>query len=126
MALKTVELSRLQQQLLARQGELKGLIHEDLTTVSHERSAGEVQDRGEESLTDLLVDTELALGDIELQELRDIEVALTGVANGGYGECIVCGAEIPVARLQSQPTAVRCTHCQSEQERQSGELTHRL
>lgn len=54
-----------------------------------------------------------ALGERESAELLAIEQALQRVADGSYGLCVQCGTAIPTARLHAQPTADRCTACQS-------------
>lgn len=50
-------------------------------------------------------------------ELRDIEAAKARMDAGEYGDCIDCGVDIPLARLQVQPAAARCIDCQSVYER---------
>lgn len=58
-------------------------------------------------------DAELAL---HLAELRQIERARERLAAGDYGQCSDCGEAIAPARLLAQPTATRCTACQSAAE----------
>jgi DnaK suppressor protein len=43
---------------------------------------------------------------------RRIEDARRAIADGTYGTCRDCGREIPPARLQAMPEAVRCIDCQ--------------
>ena len=43
---------------------------------------------------------------------RRIEEARRAVADGSYGTCKGCGREIPPARLEAMPEAVRCVDCQ--------------
>jgi RNA polymerase-binding protein DksA len=50
-------------------------------------------------------------------ELREIAAALTRMDEGRYGECIHCGRDIPFARLEVQPTALRCVPCQQRFEK---------
>jgi RNA polymerase-binding transcription factor DksA len=57
------------------------------------------------------LETDEALDAAHLTEARAIRAALTRIANGSYGTCASCGAEIPQARLQAQPTAARCIAC---------------
>jgi DnaK suppressor protein len=40
-----------------------------------------------------------------------LERALEKLAEGSYGRCDACGAEIPVGRLRSRPESVRCVSC---------------
>lgn len=46
--------------------------------------------------------------DRDKNELVAIAAARDRMADGSYGECIDCGVEIPMARLEVQPTAERC------------------
>lgn len=50
-------------------------------------------------------------------ELADVDAALARIAQGTYGICIDCGAEVPHARLSAYPTAKRCVDCQAVRER---------
>jgi len=79
--------------------------------------AGQVHDRQEESLADLLVDLQLADLDRHIQEVRDIEAALGRMRDGNYGVCSDCGDAIAPQRLAVQPAAQRCQQCQGEFER---------
>jgi RNA polymerase-binding transcription factor DksA len=43
---------------------------------------------------------------------RRIEEARRALADGSYGICKGCGRDIPAARLEAMPEAVRCMECQ--------------
>lgn len=43
---------------------------------------------------------------------RRIAEARRALAQGRYGACQACGCEIPPARLEAVPEAVRCVDCQ--------------
>jgi DnaK suppressor protein len=45
------------------------------------------------------------------QRLHAIEAALHRIDEGHYGTCVDCSGEIPEARLEVRPTAVRCVAC---------------
>ncbi len=47
------------------------------------------------------------------ETLSDIEAALEKFDAGTYGQCEVCGKEIPAARLEAVPTARLCITCAS-------------
>ena len=68
-------------------------------------------------------DLAMALDQRETAELQAIDAALKRIANGSYGCCSDCEAEIPAARLHASPTTLRCLACQERAERASGE-TH--
>lgn len=45
------------------------------------------------------------------EQLAAVEVALGRVADGTYGTCMTCGAEIPKERLEALPYVVKCVDC---------------
>lgn len=59
--------------------------------------------------------------DVELEANREqileaIEAALERIGDGTYGRCQDCGTEIPKARLDVLPFALRCVKCEEKQE----------
>ena len=58
--------------------------------------------------------TELMLAD----EAEQVAIAQQRLEDGTYGTCIDCGEEIPEARLEANPEAIRCI---KDQERYEGE-----
>lgn len=62
-------------------------------------------------------EVDLAITDRELAELGAVSQALQRLATGDYGRCSDCDAEIPFARLQVEPQALRCVACESRHER---------
>ncbi len=74
--------------------------------------AGQVSDSGEKSVANLLVDLGLASLDRHIEEIRDIDAAISRVSAGNYGVCIDCEDDIDVDRLNVHPTAKRCRPCQ--------------
>ena len=51
-------------------------------------------------------------------EARSIEVAQQRLAEGTYGTCVDCGKDIPEARLDALPEAIRCIDDQNRYEAQ--------
>jgi DnaK suppressor protein len=49
-------------------------------------------------------------------EADNVETALERLAKGDYGKCVDCGKEIPRARLEAMPEAVRCIEDQARHE----------
>ena len=49
--------------------------------------------------------------------LAKIDAALVKIESGEYGECVMCGEQIGVARLRARPVAELCIDCKSEQEK---------
>jgi DnaK suppressor protein len=50
------------------------------------------------------------------RQLRLLEDALRRIDAGDYGECVLCGKEITMARLEAIPWARYCVDCQEFQE----------
>lgn len=49
-------------------------------------------------------------------ELVAVRAALQRLDDGSYGECIDCGVDIGLQRLQAFPAALRCIACQTKAE----------
>jgi RNA polymerase-binding transcription factor len=79
--------------------------------------AGEVHDTGDEALADLVADVDNAEVRRDLAEVRELDAARARLADGSYGVCADCGADIPVARLHAQLAALRCVACQERHEK---------
>jgi DnaK suppressor protein len=119
------QIEALRQRLEQRQQELRG----DLQRVDQERDdmpgrtpREEVEDsaeQGEQISHEAVRDAEQ---ERDVDELRDIAAALVRIEQGGYGVCIDCGVDIPLARLHAQPAAARCIDCQAAHERANGSL----
>ena len=114
------EFDRLAAGMRARKRLLMDEIRRGLERAGEERYAqllGEVHDRGDESVADLLSDVQAAEVTRDVGEVRDTEGAQARIAAGRYGLCIDCGGEVGYARLQAFPTAKRCIGCQELREK---------
>ncbi len=91
------------------------LHQEGRTRVEHAR---DVLERDYDDAPQRAMDREvdLALSDIDLQELRAIGRALKHLDGPDYGLCVDCSAEIPFDRLRIEPYAERCVACESKHE----------
>jgi DnaK suppressor protein len=78
------------------------------------RSSG---DSSDEALAVTLGDLSAARLDHEVRQLRELETAMRRMHDDDFGECIECGAAIPVARLVANPAAMRCVVCQEVHEK---------
>lgn len=50
------------------------------------------------------------------RQLTDVQHALHRMANGTYGKCTRCNADIDFARLKAVPEAMLCMSCQRQSE----------
>jgi len=120
MSLQQEQLSNLRAALIARRATLTAEIRGEVARAREDtfgNIAGEVSDRGEEAVADLVFDLDNAEVSRDIGELRAIEAALARMADGGYGTCDDCGEQIAYERLNAQPTATRCVQCQQVHER---------
>ncbi|HEX5785047.1 MAG TPA: TraR/DksA family transcriptional regulator [Burkholderiaceae bacterium] len=93
----------------------------DLSRVDAAASALDLT-QGDWAQADAERDLTVALQERELQELNEIDAALARLADGSYGSCTDCGADIPEARLQANPLALRCVACQTRAENAHGHM----
>ena len=109
---------RLRQALDARERDLR----EDIAAAQArgaEPDPNDVLDRKEEASALVRATVESAAIERDLAELRGIAAARQRMDEGTYGRCDDCGEPIEPARLDAQPTAVRCTECQHRHERRA-------
>lgn len=117
--LTNADVDRFRDRLSERREELRWLIHDALIASKRQdyvELAGSVHDAGEESVAELIADMSLSVLDREVDELRDVEAALTRISNDVYGRCVSCGDDIDRERLDAYPTAKRCLTCQTKYE----------
>jgi DnaK suppressor protein len=92
-----------------------GAHHEGVSRVEHARDM--LQQDGDDApqrAADREVD--LALSDLETQELGAVSRALKRIDDEGFGLCASCGAGIPFDRLKIEPHAMWCVACAARKE----------
>lgn len=52
-----------------------------------------------------------SVGDITLDEIRQVKHALAQIEAGNYGLCTACGGSIAKQRLEALPYATKCVKC---------------
>jgi RNA polymerase-binding transcription factor DksA len=77
-------------------------------------------DQGTETLEQELDESKAMILD---EEKSSVEQALERLRQGKYGICVDCGKEIPAARLEAQPEAIRCVEDQRRYEAVHGHTT---
>ena len=116
----TKQVGELRTKLEERYQQLREEIRQELLDSDEQHYidlAGQVHDLEEESVADLLIDLGLAIIDLHINEIRDIEAAMRRMNVGAYGICIDCDDEVEIDRLRASPTAKRCLPCQANYER---------
>jgi DnaK suppressor protein len=115
--LNDTDLQQLQQQLRERQDTLREEVRrvkEEEADNPSQQAHNQNEDAGEQGEEHIRHAVRYAEQERDQFELRDIEEALERMTGGSYGECIDCGVDIPLARLQAQPVAKRCIVCQEK------------
>ena len=74
-------------------------------------SALELNDEGDHASVNNNSMVESAIVTQQTQELQEIEIALSKIANGEYGVCEMCEDDIGFQRLKVKPHAIYCIDC---------------
>ncbi len=107
--------------LVQRQHELDRRLaehHDGLSRVAHAREVL-LQDGDDAPQRENARATDLAVTDMETQELGAVSQALKRVHSPDYGVCVDCGEDIPFDRLKVEAWALRCVGCESAHEAQA-------
>lgn len=122
-------LTRLEAALARRRAALEQEIRAKLAAareVTGSEAIDQMIEGGDYANADLIAALDLAEVQRDVVELRALEVARARIAAGTYGACAECGVDIPVARLEAYPAAIRCTPCQTRAESRAGTGHSRL
>ncbi len=84
---------------------------------SYGELAGNAPDSGDESVAALIADLDQADLTRDLSEVRELDAARRRLADGTYGQCADCQAEIEYERLLANPASLRCFACQAMHEK---------
>jgi RNA polymerase-binding protein DksA len=116
----SADIEAYKQHLSDRRTALVGYLRAAMTDALREQTSEAGRracDVGEESFAELTFGVDLAARSREIQELQDIDAALKRIAEGTFGYCLNCNAEIGTKRLLAFPTAKRCLPCQQRHEK---------
>jgi RNA polymerase-binding transcription factor DksA len=122
-ALTQTQIEMLKERMLTRRGELVTEIKEKLAESREHSSLTTLEQRlegGDSALADLIASTDMAMVRRDVEEMREIDAAIGRIESGGYGDCVRCGEPIAFARLEAEPTAIRCVRDQERWEREYG------
>jgi len=106
--------SRLESEQKRLIGELEQL-KASVRPASERREGSPFGKREEEATETLELETRLALEKRIIDQLAEIEHALSKFENGTYGLCDSCGQPIDPARLEALPQATLCLSCKASQ-----------
>lgn len=104
-------ITKMHEVLVKRRDALRRALAGDLSLLKQlrEQSGSDVVDAALDAAQD---EISSQLAEVESRELANIERALESMRQGTYGNCEICNAKIPLARLQALPYATMCIDCQ--------------
>src|SRR5437588_490287 len=111
-----MNVEKYRQRLLVEERELSGRIERSRSNL-REPGDGAARDSGDDSSTDELRDEQFAEADNDRIVLNQIRDALTRLAEGTFGTCIVDGGPIEAERLEAMPWTPYCLRHQQSHER---------
>lgn len=92
----------------------KTLMEEVDRTVEHMKTdVSNLPDLTDRASQEEAFSLELRTRDRERKLINKINAAMERLANGDYGYCESCGAEIGIRRLEARPTATQCIDCKT-------------
>ena len=117
--LTTGQKALLEAALIQRQHQLDKRLADHMqgqTRVEHARDVL-LQDGDDAPQRESERELDMALTDIETQELGAVSHALRRLQSNDFGICTDCASGIPFDRLKVEPWALRCVACESARER---------
>lgn len=93
--------------------------HKELTALQQQERDPEYEENAQSELADYTLSS---LMEAQRREVMLIDAALIRMDTGVFGECVDCGQEISMERLEALPFAIRCAEDaeQHEQDRRGG------
>jgi DnaK suppressor protein len=79
--------------------------HRELSALKDQERDPEYEESAQSELADYTLSS---LMESQRREIMLIDAALRRMDTGVFGECVDCGAEIPLERLEALPFAIRC------------------
>ncbi len=113
-----IDVEKFRVQLKQMEGDLLGDI-ERSESEAREVASAEVEDAVDLANSGESKDREFDTGSRDYEKLRLVREALERIEQGTFGECLDCGCEIPLARLEAVPWA---QYCLEDQEKREGSL----
>lgn len=119
VALDPQSARRYQERLLAQKQQLKEAMSSAVVQ-GRETVTDDTQDIADQAVLSYQKELLFSQGTTGHQQLRLVKQALNRIADGTFGECAHCGAEIGSKRLEALPWTPYCIDCQEKVEK--GEL----
>jgi len=118
MAERDVEVRRIRERLQKRRRDLIGAnqaTREELAALKGAEKDPEYEEGAQTELADYTLSQLL---ESQRRERALIDAAFERMDHGEFGECVDCGADIPIERLEAVPFAIRCEEDARNHERE--------
>ena len=105
---RTNELMKIRELLQRRRREILSAnagAHRELSALKDQERDPEYEENAQAELADYTLSS---LMESQRREIMLIDAALRRMDTGVFGDCVDCGFEIPIERLEALPFAIRC------------------
>jgi DnaK suppressor protein len=102
------ELQKIRELLQRRRREILSAndgAHRELSALKNQERDPEYEENAQAELADYTLSS---LMEAQRREIMLIDAALRRMDTGVFGDCVDCGYEIPIERLEALPFAIRC------------------
>ena len=107
-------LAKLYDRLRRQHAQIARTFSGELGELRHNRGEDGGSDEGDRASQSLSMDVASRLAEMDSDELRRIQRAMLRYQEGLYGQCELCGKNIPLARLEALPHTGVCVGCQEK------------
>ena len=105
---RSSDMNRIRELLQRRRREILSAnagAHRELSALQNQERDPEYEENAQTELADYTLSS---LMEAQRREIMLIDAALRRMDMGVFGECVDCGFEIPLERLEALPFAIRC------------------
>lgn len=115
--LTKTEIAKFQKLLDAQRKSILSTNKDKVARADFHVSQEDLMDEADLASSDIDQSMRMRLGNREALYLKKVDQAIDRIKEGVYGECVSCGEEIGMKRLEARPTAELCILCKEEEEK---------
>lgn len=115
--LTKTEIAKFQKLLEAQRKMILSTNKDKVARADFHVSQEDLMDEADLASSDIDQSMRMRLGNREALYLKKVDQALDRIKDAVYGECVSCGEEIGMKRLEARPTAELCILCKEEEEK---------
>jgi DnaK suppressor protein len=115
--LSKTEIAKFQKLLEAQRKMILSTNKDKVARADFHVSQEDLMDEADLASSDIDQSMRMRLGNREALYLKKVDQAIDRIKDGVYGECVSCGEEIGMKRLEARLTAELCILCKEEEEK---------